>query len=100
MARRRLVREASADCDPTELAHEAYLKLNKLKVTPRDRLHFLGLGGTRHVPGTDRPGTSLELMDTQLVTPSRLGENKKIGRIGSAHSLTESARIKSLTWNS
>ena len=43
MARRRLVREASAESDPTELAHEAFLKLNKLKVTPRDRLHFLGL---------------------------------------------------------
>ncbi len=27
MARRRLVREASAESDPTELAHEAFVKL-------------------------------------------------------------------------
>ena len=43
MARQRLLSEASADCDPTELVHEAFLKLDNLQATPRDRLHFLGL---------------------------------------------------------
>jgi RNA polymerase sigma factor (TIGR02999 family) len=43
MARRCLSREYRASCDPTELVHEAFLKLDGLELAPRDRLHFLGL---------------------------------------------------------
>jgi RNA polymerase sigma factor (TIGR02999 family) len=43
MARRRLLHDRLANCDPTELVHEAFFKLDNLKVTPHDRLHFLGL---------------------------------------------------------
>ncbi|NBB93333.1 MAG: sigma-70 family RNA polymerase sigma factor [Gammaproteobacteria bacterium] len=43
LARHRLAREGAADCDPTELVHEAFIKLEGLRVAPRDRLHFLGL---------------------------------------------------------
>jgi len=43
LARARLARESSAPCQATELVHEAYLKLDGLKVTPRDRNHFFGL---------------------------------------------------------
>lgn len=43
MARHRLSREAAPACDPTELVHEAFFKLDGLRIKPRDRLHFLGL---------------------------------------------------------
>jgi len=43
LARARLARERTEPCQATELVHEAYLKLDRLQVTPRDRGHFLGL---------------------------------------------------------
>lgn len=43
LARHRLAREGSTDCDPTELVHEAFIKLDGMRIAPRDRLHFLGL---------------------------------------------------------
>ncbi|MCC5866189.1 MAG: sigma-70 family RNA polymerase sigma factor [Wenzhouxiangella sp.] len=43
MARQRLARESVPQCDPTELVHEAFLKLDRLELAPRDRLHFLAL---------------------------------------------------------
>lgn len=43
MARRRLAMESRADCQPTELVNEAFLKLDALALEPNDRLHFLGL---------------------------------------------------------
>jgi len=43
MARSRLAHEARLTCQPTELVHEAFLKLNGQTPTPRDRNHFLAL---------------------------------------------------------
>lgn len=43
LAHARLAKEASRPCQATELVHEAYIKLEGLKITPRDRSHFLGL---------------------------------------------------------
>lgn len=43
LARSRLAREASMTCQPTELVHEAYMKLSDHPPTPRDRNHFLAL---------------------------------------------------------
>jgi RNA polymerase sigma factor (TIGR02999 family) len=43
MARQRLARESAPQCDPTELAHEAFLKLDPMTLAPKDRQHFLGL---------------------------------------------------------
>lgn len=43
MARQRLARESAPQCDPTELVHEAFLKLDPMTLAPRDRQHFLGL---------------------------------------------------------
>ncbi|TVQ36358.1 MAG: RNA polymerase subunit sigma-70, partial [Wenzhouxiangella sp.] len=42
-ARSQLARESAPQCDPTELVHEAFLKLDRLELAPRDRLHFLAL---------------------------------------------------------
>ena len=43
LARSRLAREAPVTCQPTELVHEAFLKLSGPSVEPRDRNHFLAL---------------------------------------------------------
>ncbi len=43
MARQRLARESAPQCDPTELVHEAFLKLDPMTLAPRDRQHFLAL---------------------------------------------------------
>lgn len=43
LARSRLAREAPVTCQPTELVHEAFLKLAGHSPTPRDRNHFLAL---------------------------------------------------------
>ncbi|TVS11738.1 MAG: sigma-70 family RNA polymerase sigma factor [Wenzhouxiangella sp.] len=43
MASQRLARESSPQCDPTELVHEAFLKLDPMTLAPRDRQHFLAL---------------------------------------------------------
>lgn len=43
LARSRLAREAPVTCQPTELVHEAFLKLSGPAVEPRDRNHFLAL---------------------------------------------------------
>lgn len=43
LARSRLAREAPVTCQPTELVHEAFLKLSGHTPTPRDRNHFLAL---------------------------------------------------------
>lgn len=43
LARSRLAREAPVTCQPTELVHEAFLKLVGHAPTPRDRNHFLAL---------------------------------------------------------
>ncbi|GAB4201304.1 MAG: sigma-70 family RNA polymerase sigma factor [Wenzhouxiangellaceae bacterium] len=43
MARNRLAHEARLTCQPTELVHEAFLKLNGQTPEPRDRHHFLAL---------------------------------------------------------
>ncbi len=43
VARVRLQREAAPECQPTELVHEAFLKLDGLTLAPRDRSHFLAL---------------------------------------------------------
>ena len=43
MARSRLAHEARLTCQPTELVHEAFLKLNGQTPEPRDRNHFLAL---------------------------------------------------------
>ena len=43
LARSRLAREAPVTCQPTELVHEAFLKLAGATPTPRDRNHFLAL---------------------------------------------------------
>ncbi|AKS41069.1 ECF-type sigma factor [Wenzhouxiangella marina] len=43
MARQRLAGESSPQCDPTELVHEAFLKLDSLALTPKNRSHFLAL---------------------------------------------------------
>jgi len=43
LARSRLAREAPVTCQPTELVHEAFLKLSGPSVEPRDRNHFMAL---------------------------------------------------------
>ncbi|MEE4297476.1 MAG: ECF-type sigma factor [Wenzhouxiangella sp.] len=43
LARSRLAREAPVTCQPTELVHEAFVKLSGPGVEPRDRNHFLAL---------------------------------------------------------
>jgi len=43
LAHGRLAREARQAFQATELVHEAFIKLDGLKITPRDRGHFLGL---------------------------------------------------------
>ncbi len=43
LARSRLAREAPVTCQPTELVHEAFLKLAGHSPTPRDRNHFMAL---------------------------------------------------------
>lgn len=43
LARVRLANESGAQCQPTELVHEAYLKLAGLKLAPRDREHFYAI---------------------------------------------------------
>lgn len=43
LARSRLAREAPVTCQPTELVHEAFLKLSGPSMEPRDRNHFLAL---------------------------------------------------------
>lgn len=43
LARSRLAREAPVTCQPTELVHEAFIKLAGHAPTPRDRNHFLAL---------------------------------------------------------
>lgn len=43
LARSRLAREAPVTCQPTELVHEAFVKLSGHGVEPRDRNHFLAL---------------------------------------------------------
>ncbi|MGB0513275.1 MAG: ECF-type sigma factor, partial [Wenzhouxiangellaceae bacterium] len=43
MVRSRLAHEARLTCQPTELVHEAFLKLNGQARAPRDRNHFLAL---------------------------------------------------------
>lgn len=43
LARSRLAREAPVTCQPTELVHEAFLKLAGHTPTPRDRNHFMAL---------------------------------------------------------
>ncbi len=43
LAQLRLFRETSVTCQATELVHEAYIKLDGLQITPRDRGHFLAL---------------------------------------------------------
>jgi len=43
MARQRLARESAPQCDPTELVHEAFLKLDPMALTPKDRQHFFAL---------------------------------------------------------
>jgi RNA polymerase sigma factor (TIGR02999 family) len=43
LARSRLAREAPVTCQPTELVHEAFLKLSGPDVEPRDRNHFMAL---------------------------------------------------------
>jgi RNA polymerase sigma factor (TIGR02999 family) len=43
LARSRLAREAPVTCQPTELVHEAFLKLAGHSPAPRDRQHFLAL---------------------------------------------------------
>lgn len=43
LARSRLAREAPVTCQPTELVHEAFLKLAGHSPTLRDRNHFLAL---------------------------------------------------------
>ncbi|MEE4638229.1 MAG: ECF-type sigma factor [Wenzhouxiangella sp.] len=43
LARSRLAREAPVTCQPTELVHEAFIKLSGPGVEPRDRNHFMAL---------------------------------------------------------
>ncbi len=43
LARSRLAREAPVTCQPTELVHEAFVKLSGPGLEPRDRNHFLAL---------------------------------------------------------
>lgn len=43
LARSRLAREAPVTCQPTELVHEAFLKLSGPDLEPRDRNHFMAL---------------------------------------------------------
>jgi RNA polymerase sigma factor (TIGR02999 family) len=43
LAQSRLAREAPVTCQPTELVHEAFLKLSGPDVEPRDRNHFMAL---------------------------------------------------------
>ena len=43
LARSRLAREAPVTCQPTELVHEAFLKLSGPNLEPRDRNHFMAL---------------------------------------------------------
>jgi RNA polymerase sigma factor (TIGR02999 family) len=43
LARARLASEGTQPCQATELVHEAYIKLDSLRITPRDRGHFLAL---------------------------------------------------------
>lgn len=43
VARGRLARDRAANCRPTELVHEAFLKLADCELAPRDRNHFLAL---------------------------------------------------------
>jgi RNA polymerase sigma factor (TIGR02999 family) len=43
LARARLANESAAQCEPTELVHEAYMKLADLKLAPRDREHFYAI---------------------------------------------------------
>lgn len=43
LARSRLAREAPVTCQPTELVHEAFLKLAGHTPAPRDRNHFMAL---------------------------------------------------------
>ena len=43
LAHARLAKESAAQCEPTELVHEAYLKLADLELAPRDREHFYAI---------------------------------------------------------
>lgn len=43
LAQARLAHEARRAFQATELVHEAFIKLEGLKITPKDRGHFLGL---------------------------------------------------------
>src|SRR6056297_3292446 len=43
LAQARLAKESAAQCQPTELVHEAYLKLADLELAPRDREHFYAI---------------------------------------------------------
>jgi len=43
LARNRLAREAPVTCQPTELVHEAFLKLSDPAFAVRDRNHFLAI---------------------------------------------------------
>jgi len=66
LARSRLARERIKPCQATELVHEAYIKLDALQITPRDRGHFLGLAA--------------RAMRQVLVDQARLRQRDKRGR--------------------
>ena len=43
LAHARLAKESAMHCEPTELVHEAYMKLADLGLAPRDREHFYAI---------------------------------------------------------
>ena len=43
LAQSQIAREKNQICAPTELVHEAFFKLEKLNLKPKDRRHFFGL---------------------------------------------------------
>ena len=43
LAHARLAKESAPQCEPTELVHEAYIKLAELELAPRDREHFYAI---------------------------------------------------------
>jgi len=43
LAHARLAKESAMHCEPTELVHEAYMKLADLDLAPRDREHFYAI---------------------------------------------------------